>query len=267
MLVSYQRCNVGGSGIDAQRLSVARYAASTGAHVVAWFDEIERTVVDVVNSSFGGCETGDTSFDSSTSAIATQGAAKGMTFAASSGDGGSDSCGTGNNPPGVSSPASDPEFVAVGGTTLNDTGSGGYGSESGWSGSGGGVSTVYPLPSYQSGVAGLPSTAGRNVPDLAFPADPARGTSFYFSGSFQGPLGGTSWARPIFSALQTETSQRQNARDGFVNQRICSAFKNNGYNAFHDVTTGNNGSFAAKSNFDDVTGIGSPKGYSFSGVE
>src|SRR5205807_1313668 len=71
--------------------------------------------VDVLNSSFGGCETGDTAFDTSTNQIATQGASKGITFAASSGDSGSAEC---SGSTGVSSPASDPEFVAVGGTSL-----------------------------------------------------------------------------------------------------------------------------------------------------
>ena len=228
---------------------------------------VADNAVDVLNSSFGGCETGDTAFDNATNQIATQAAAKGITFAASSGDSGSAECAGAT---GVSGPASGPEFVAVGGTTIKVNSNGTYASETAWSGSGGGVSTQWSEPSYQSGVAGA-STAGRNVPDIAFPADPATGTAFYFgsggaSANWNGPLGGTSWACPIYSALQTEINQRQNARAGFVNPRIYKAFANNGYNAFHDVTSGSNGAFSAHTGFDDVTGIGSPKGYFLSGV-
>ncbi len=228
---------------------------------------VADNAVDVLNSSFGGCEKDDTAFDTATNQIATQAAAKGITFAASSGDSGSAQC---SNATGVSAPASGPEFVAVGGTTIKVNSNGTYASETAWSGSGGGVSVEWPTPSYQSGVAGA-STAGRNVPDIAFPADPATGTAFYFgsggaSANWNGPLGGTSWACPIYAALQTEINQRQGARAGFVNPRIYKAFANNGYNAFHDVTSGSNGAFSAHTGFDDVTGIGSPKGYFLSGV-
>jgi hypothetical protein len=228
---------------------------------------VTDNLVDVLNSSFGGCETGDPAFDTATNQIATQGAAKGITFAASSGDSGSAEC---SGATGVSAPASGPEFVALGGTNIKVTSSGAYSSETGWTGSGGGVSTQWAQPSYQSGVTGA-NTAGRNVPDIAFPADPATGTAFYFgsggpSANWNGPLGGTSWACPIYAALQTEINQRQGARAGFVNPRIYKAFSTNGYNTFHDVTSGSNGAFSARVGFDDVTGIGSPKGYSLSGV-
>lgn len=228
---------------------------------------VADNAVDVLNSSFGGCETGDPTFDTATNQIATQGAAKGITFAASSGDSGSAEC---SGATGVSAPASGPEFVALGGTNIKVTSTGAYASETGWTGSGGGVSTQWAQPSYQSGVAGA-STAGRNVPDIAFPADPATGTAFYFgsggpSANWNGPLGGTSWASPIYAALQTEINQRQGTRGGFVNSRIYKAFSSNGYNAYHDVTSGSNGAFSAHAGFDNVTGIGSPKGYFLSGV-
>lgn len=224
-------------------------------------------VVDVINSSFGGCETSDTSFANTTNSIATQGAAKGITFAASSGDSGSAQCGTQFLPQdGVSAPASGTEFVAVGGTNLQVTSSGGYASETGWSGSGGGVSTIFAQPSYQQGISGA-STAGRNVPDVAFDADPASGYSFRFNGAWSGPIGGTSLACPIFSALQTEINQRQNSRNGFVNARIYNAFKANGYSVFHDITSGSNGTFSAHSGYDNVTGIGSADGWLLAGVE
>jgi kumamolisin len=236
----------------------------SSAHIEDGYNRaVSDGIVDVVNSSFGGCETGDTAFDTSTNQIATQGAAKGITFAASSGDSGSAEC---NGSTGVSSPASDPEFVAIGGTSLTVTSSGGYTSESAWNGSGGGVSTQWAEPSYQSGVAGA-STSGRNVPDVAFDANPSTGYSWFFNGAWSGPIGGTSLACPIYSALQTEINQRQNSRNGFVNTRIYNVFKASGYADFHDVTSGSNGAFSAHSGFDNVTGIGSAEGWNLAGAE
>ena len=240
----------------------------SSAHIEDGYNRaVSDGLVDVVNSSFGGCETDDDSFNTSTNSIAMQGAAKGITFAASSGDSGSSECGAAAS---VSSPASDPAFVAVGGTTLDVTASGAYSTESAWNGSGGGVSTVAAEPSYQRGVPGA-SSAGRNVPDVALAADPNLGTSFYFGtgGSFvgwDGPVGGTSWSCPIFSALLTEIDERQHSRAGFADPQLYQAFAAHGYAVYHDVATGDNGSFSAKHGFDNVTGIGSPKGYGLSGV-
>ena len=223
-------------------------------------------VVDVLNSSFGGCETSDTTFDSTVDSIAQQGAAKGITFSASSGDSGSDECGTGNNPAAISSPSDSPNFMAIGGTSLSVTSTGAYSSESGWSGSGGGTSTVFAQPAYQQGVAGAP-TSGRDNPDISLAADPNTGFSFFFNSSWAGPIGGTSWSSPAFCALQTEINQKQNSRNGFVNTRIYNVFKGKGYADFHDVTSGNNGSYSAGAGYDLVTGIGSPRGWTLAGDE
>lgn len=230
---------------------------------------VSDDAVDIVNSSFGGCETSDTSFDTTLDSIAQQGAAEGITFSASSGDSGSAECGTSllglGGSSGVAAPASVPHFVAVGGTTLTVTSTGAYSSEVAWDDSGGGTSTVFAEPSYQDGIA--KSTSGRNVPDLAYTADPNSGDSLYFDGSWDGPIGGTSWASPIFCAVQTEINQRDGARAGFVNPRIYAAYTKYGYTVFHDITSGSNGSFSAAPGYDEVTGIGSTQSYAFSGVE
>ena len=223
-------------------------------------------IVDALNSSFGGCETSDTSFDSTVDSIAQQGAAKGITFSASSGDSGSDECGTGNNPPAISSPSDSPNFMAIGGTSLSVTSTGAYSSESGWSGSGGGTSTVFAEPAYQQGVPGAP-TSGRNNPDISFAADPNTGVSLRFNGAWAGPIGGTSWSSPAFCALQTEINQKQSSRNGFVNPRIYNVFKSTGYADFHDITSGSNGAYNAGSGYDLVTGIGSARGWSLAGAE
>ncbi|HXM08014.1 MAG TPA: protease pro-enzyme activation domain-containing protein, partial [Candidatus Acidoferrum sp.] len=120
-----------------------------------------------VNSSFGGCESSDPSFADSTNSIAEQGASEGVEFSASSGDTGSNEC---NGSKGVSAPAGGPYFSSIGGVNFTETSQGVLetvteGSASGDSG-GGGVSTVFALPSYQSGITGM-ITSGRNQPDYS----------------------------------------------------------------------------------------------------
>lgn len=219
---------------------------------------VSDNIVDTANSSFGGCETSiGASTDRAWDQIAEQGAVKGITFHASSGDGGSDGgC--------VSAPASGPHFVAVGGTSLSVTAKGKYVSESAWSGSGGGVSTVFSLPSFQ---AGVPNTiaSGRNVPDVAFDANPSTGAAFYYGGSWDtayDPLGGTSLSSPIFGAALTEIDQLLGTRSGYFNPALYAFFAKNGYGSkkspyFHDVTSGGNGEYKALTGYDQVTGIGS----------
>jgi kumamolisin len=102
---------------------------------------------------------------------------------------------------------------------------------------------------------------------VAFDADPNTGYSWYFNSAWQGPIGGTSLACPIFSALQTEINQKENSRNGFVDTRIYNVFKGSGYADFHDITSGSNGAFSAHSGFDNVTGIGSARGWSLAGAE
>ena len=220
--------------------------------------------VDIVNSSFGVCETDDQPYAKAANHIAMQGAAKGITFSASSGDGGSREC---NNTTGQNAPSVEPHFVSVGGTSLFVSAHAKYQSEKTWIGTGGGVSPVVPIPSYQVGVAGLASTTNRNVPDIAFPADPATGFSFFFAGSFQGPIGGTSWSSPTYCALQVTINQMDGKRFGWVNKKIYKAFAANGYTVFHDITVGSNGGFNAHPGYDNTTGIGSIKGFKFGGVE
>ncbi len=223
---------------------------------------VSANLVDVMNSSFGGCENSDTSFDSSSEQIAVQGAAKGITFAASAGDSGSTECGTSDNVTGVSSPAGDPEFVSVGGTSLQVTSGGAWSSEQVWNSDGGagggGVSTYFALPSYQTGLSGA-VTSGRNQPDIALSADPSYGTAFYFNGAWADELlGGTSWASPIFCAYIADVAQMHGARAGFVNPSLYSAFGGS-YTYYHDITSGNNGGYTAATGYDQASGIGSLK--------
>ena len=222
---------------------------------------VEDDKVDVVNSSFGGCETDD-NLGVLSDHIALQGAAEGITFAASSGDFGAQTClfSTASGL-GVSAPASGPHFTAVGGTSLLISPAAKYLRELAWIGSGGGVSAVFGLPSYQHGIANV-ITSGRNVPDVAFDANPGTGTSLYYTGAFVGPIGGTSLSSPLFSALMTQYNETTGRRSGAINGVLYAYFKKTGYGArFRDISLGNNSYFGpgynALSGYDDVTGLGS----------
>jgi subtilase family serine protease len=95
--------------------------------------------------------------------------------------------------------------LAVGGTTLNLSGSGVYTSETGWIDAGGGISQYEPEPAYQDSVQ---STGYRTTPDVSFDADPNTGLSVYVSSpnrsSGQGEwevIGGTSVGAPSWAGI------------------------------------------------------------------
>jgi hypothetical protein len=215
-------------------------------------------IASVVNSSFGGCETGDTAFTSTTNSIAQQAAAKGMTFLASSGDSGSAEC----SPLGVSSPSSNPYFLAIGAVDFTANSNGtlatittGVDSSNGFS-SGGGFSTIYAVPSYQQGISGV-NSGGRNNPDISLPGV---SVAVFMNGSWSA-FDGTSWSSPEMTALMAEANQVRGTKFGFVNPNIYTLFKNTGYADYTDVTSGSNGAYSATTGYDLTTGIGAPKGW------
>ena len=78
---------------------------------------------------------------------------------------------------------------------------GSYGSETAWSGGGGGTSDTKPRPAYQDGVSG---TAGRTIPDVSSDANPNTGVAVYdsYNGTSAAPweqVGGTSLAAPTWA--------------------------------------------------------------------
>ncbi len=95
--------------------------------------------VVVVSMSWGFSEmSNESSFDTY---FTTPSGHAGITFIAASGDDGV-----------VEYPAASPNVLSVGGTTLNLSSSGGYGSETAWASSGGGYSQYELEPSYQHSV-------------------------------------------------------------------------------------------------------------------
>ena len=228
-------------------------------------------VVGVANSSFGGCEdfTDPSNFPALANHLALQGNALGIVYAASSGDSGSNECGFDfSTPQGVSSPASGTHFVAVGGTTLFPHLDGTYSREVGWYGSGGGVSDIFPMPAYQVGVKNMVPKR-RNLPDVAFDADPNSGTSLFIAGGWFGPIGGTSLAAPIFSALVAELDQYGHGRIGNIHPALYRNYKKYGYTLpagaaiYHDAIGQYNGFYLTTPGYDNVTGIGSIDGWNF----
>lgn len=246
-----------------------------------------RPHVSVVNTSIDECETSDPTFSSTVDQDGLQGAALGITFVAASGDWGS-TCYAGlSHPVGVNVPAAAPHFLGVGGNQSYS--SKGIANPVAWQNcdagfnayycaSGGGISTFFtPLPSYQSGIAGVASTTSRNVPDIAFPSvfddiyysGPINSSSYY-PANYHGLIVGTSWSSPAAVALLAEAVQICGPL-GWVNPAIYSLYKTHGEAPyFIDVTSGSNAGFmsvstgySAKAGYDNVSGIGMPNGMTF----
>jgi kumamolisin len=250
-------------------------AVAVGAKIAVYFapntdqgfvDAISAAVHDTVNKpsvvsiSWGGPEsswTGQamTALDSACQAAAVVG----VTITVASGDNGSTDgvAGTANH---VDFPASSPHVLACGGTKLSGQGST-ITSEVVWNetalnegATGGGVSTVFPLPSWQTN-AGVPA-GGRGVPDVAGDADPATGYQVLVDGQSM-VIGGTSAVAPLWAGLIALANAQNKVAAGFVNPTLYGA---GAKGAFRDITQGNNGSFSAGPGWDACTGLGSPVG-------
>jgi subtilase family serine protease len=264
----------GGSGDDAETdLDVQTISGlAPGANIIVYDigsladqnieDAYNKVLTDgkatAVNSSFGGCESSDVSFADATNSIAEQGASEGVEFSASSGDSGSNECGG----KGVSAPAGGPYFLSVGGIDFTESNTGvlesvTMGSVDGYSG-GGGVSTVFALPSYQSGITGVISS-GRNQPDISLPFFPV---AVYAGGSW-GEYLGTSWSSPASVALIIEANELHSTRLGSINPTVYSLFSSTGYSDYYTpCTSGSNGAYSCNaSQYNQAAGIGAPKGW------
>jgi subtilase family serine protease len=200
--------------------------------------------VVAVSMSWGGNEFyGETSYNSY---FTTPAGHTGVAFVASSGDSGA----------GAIWPAVSTNVLAVGGTSLNLS-SGNYGSESAWSGSGGGPSYFFSKPSYQT----ANTSSSRGSPDVAYDANP--NTGYYVYNTFDGgweQIGGTSAGAPQWAALvaladQGRALQGHGSLDSGT--QLLPAIYSMPASNFHDVTTGSTG-YAAKAGYDFATGRGSP---------
>jgi len=222
----------------------------------------------VVSISWGGPESSWTQQAMTSMDEAFQSAAAmGVTVCVAVGDDGStDGVSDGLNH--VDFPASSPNVLACGGTELVASGNTVTG-ESVWNelannegATGGGISDVFPLPSWQNG-AGVPSSAnpnhtvGRGVPDVAGDADPTTGYVTLVDGDAD-VIGGTSAVAPLWAGLIALINQSIGKPAGFINPLL---YQNASTAAdFNDVTSGNNGAYSAGPGWDACTGLGSPIG-------
>jgi kumamolisin len=185
------------------------------------------------------------------------GAALGVTICAAAGDGGS-SDGQSDGKPHADFPASSPNVLACGGTTLNSsTDETVWNSGSSGGATGGGVSDVFDQPSWQAN-AGVPSRpgggTGRGVPDVAGDADPATGYQVLVDGQQQ-VIGGTSAVAPLWAALVCRLAQGAGRKLGQLQPTLYSAST-----GFRDITSGSNGDYSAGPGWDACTGLGVPVG-------
>lgn len=204
--------------------------------------------VTVVNASFGAPES---AADYSLEAVNAYYNYNNVKVVAAAGDAGF----------GVNFPASNPDVIAVGGTTLSVSGS--TVSESAWSGTGSGCSVLFGRPSWQK--VDTLGCSKRSVVDIAAVADPATGVAVYDStlaGTSGGwaTFGGTSVAAPIISGMLALSGKSQGTFMGA--QPLYAAASSN----FLKVTSGSNGTCSllvlctAQTGYNGPTGLGVPQG-------
>lgn len=256
-------------------------AVAPGAHVAVYFapntdqgflDAVTAAVHDttrrpsVVSISWGGPEsTWTTQAMTEMERAFAAAAAMGVTVTVAAGDNGS-SDGLNDGRQHVDFPASAPHALACGGTRLELSGDA-ITSETVWNdgpgqgATGGGVSAVFPLPSYQS-AAGVPRAAnpggapGRGVPDVAGDADPDTGYLVRVDGQTV-PIGGTSAVAPLWAGLVALLNEALGRPAGFLQPTLYAA---GSAGALHDVVQGSNGAYDAGPGWDPCTGLGSPDG-------
>ncbi len=198
-------------------------------------------------------------------------AAQGQSFFNASGD---NDAYTGS----IDFPSDSPNITQVGGTTLTTTGPGGVRlSETAWNrntgtGSGGGISTHYGIPWWQTNIdmnANQGSTTMRNVPDVALTAENlyvrANGADLNRSG--------TSAAAPLWAGFAALVNQEAASAGqppiGFINPLVYRiGYAPNYTSHFFDITNGDNTKmtsptrFFATNGYDLCTGWGTPMGQS-----
>jgi kumamolisin len=253
-------------------------AIAPGAQMLVYFapntdrgflDAITTAIHDarkpsVISISWGGAESTWTSqaraaFDQAFHAAATLG----VTVCAAAGDDGSRD-GVQDGRAHVDYPASSPYVLACGGTHLEGT-NGHITKEVVWSthgATGGGISDVYPVPSWQSAAHVPPSKNpgarhGRGVPDVAGDADPTTGYQVRVDG-VDAVFGGTSAVAPLWAALVARMNEQLGRPVGYLNPLLYAHAVAG--TAFHDITSGSNGAYSAAAGWDPCTGLGTPDG-------
>jgi kumamolisin len=245
-----------------------------------WVEALQQAITDgngisVISISYGNPEDDPRGlWTASGVGLVNQGleaaASKGITICVASGDDGSrDDASSGVH---ADFPASSPWVLSVGGTSLKATSGTGsqIASEVVWNDNamnggsgGGGVSSIFPLPTYQN-AAHVPASAspshqiGRGVPDVAAVADPYTGVIvMHVSGKKVEPIGGTSASAPLWASLLVRMNQGLGVKVGFLNPTLYASCATG---VLNDITVGNNGAYRAGPGWDACTGFGTPSG-------
>jgi kumamolisin len=178
----------------------------------------------------------------------------------------------------VDFPSSSPFVLCVGGTMLSKK----NGSEIVWKegdglrkdgAGGGGVSGVFPRPSWQKSITissvNPGAIQGRVVPDVAANAAGSTGYLTVANGS-AGVVGGTSAAAPLWAALIARLNTARKKSVGFLTPLLYQPNPKTaglplGQAALKDITKGNNktapaGGYSAAPGYDAASGWGSPDG-------
>lgn len=172
---------------------------------------------------------------------------------------------------GLDSVSSLPEMTSVGGTTLSTDPKGVWLAEQAWfdvplsQGTGGGVSSLFDLPSWQrvaaTQVAPERNTGKRLTPDISAVADPFTGVKIVLNNDVV-VGGGTSQSAPILAGLAAVMNQFLKANGGReigdINPLLYQIAEGAPFPAFRDVTLGGNAVDTAGPGYDLVSGLGTP---------
>ena len=142
-------------------------------------------------------------------------------------------------------PASDPNVIACGGTTLK-VAPGETVNEIVWNvpafgwATGGGISDEFPLPYWQEGkgvdLSVNNGSTGRGVPDVTADADPFTGYNVVIDGAWT-VEGGTSAVAPLYAGLFALFNQSFGGPLGFITPYIYALYETD---AFVEITSGTN---------------------------
>jgi subtilase family serine protease len=173
-------------------------------------------------------------------------------------------------------PASDHWVLAAGGTTLYPKKGASPGhvdreKEACWSGSGrenfggsgGGVSSVFKIPTWQLHVKGTASQTHKNVPDLSTVADPNTPPLFVFDGALT-PTGGTSASSPTWAGIAALINENR-AKHGkgrlteWPKRLYEVAHREHGEEALVPIKEGFNGFYGGSpERYNNCAGLGTP---------
>jgi kumamolisin len=250
-------------GAVAPKAKLVVYFAPNTAQ--GFLDVINKAVHDsdnnptVISLSWGGAEDASDPTTNQINQILQDAASLGVSFLVASGDSGSRDDPNDPDHASVDFPSSSPFATACGGTNLQVSGTR-IRDEVVWEDhSGGGVSRVFALPSYQESahVPDAVNPAGpmmRGVPDVAGDGDPASGYNILVDG-LSLVLGGTSAVAPLWAGLVARINQKLGHSVGFLNPTLYKHPE-----AFNDITSGSNIDYNASAGWDPCTGMGSPRG-------